>query len=221
MTRTLFKLFTITFILIMLQISTVQASHPYNPERHIPSIHSSTDGESFCVDVKNTSRVTYTTAMNTLTTVLYNTDDGWDELNNGKISFVGHSSGQNCSDMTSTLLSIYKFRYYVLDNPEDFSGGTSAVIDCSTNCVKRYGPTSVSGHTHYDYGHAYLKHTAISTTTTHTINHETGHLLGLIDGDGTCTPTSIMHSVAYGCTTNPAWPTTADINSVIAESNKS
>ncbi|MBD3917614.1 hypothetical protein H8B09_02530 [Paenibacillus sp. PR3] len=156
MKGTFFKIFTsiILLIVMLLQISPVLASHPYSPERRISTIHSSTESESFCVDVKNTSRVTYTTAIDTLKTVLYNSDDGWDQLNNGKIDFVAASGGQNCSDMTSAILSIYEFRYYVLDNPEDFSGGTTPVIDCSTNCVKRYSPTSVSGHTHYAYGHA-------------------------------------------------------------------
>lgn len=54
----------------------------------------------------------------------------------------------------------------------------------------------------------------------HAINHETGHVLGL--ADGTCSggvPTSVMHSIAYGCSSNYAYPTSGDLSSVTTAAN--
>ncbi len=49
----------------------------------------------------------------------------------------------------------------------------------------------------------------------HVINHETGHVLGLQDGDGTCPdPDSVMHSIYYGCEVNAEWPSAEDRASV-------
>ncbi len=217
-----FKFVFFTLIILMfLSTSLAYASHPYNDPggRHMKSLHSSTDSEYWCADVTNTSRVTLTTANDTLWTVL-NDSTGWDQLSD-KVWFVGsYSESGSCSEFSSSYLATRVFRYIVYNWPEDFSGGSTQQISCSTNCVTRSNPTYVNNHNHYDYGVMNLKHTAISTTSTHTINHETGHILGLKDGDGTCTPVSIMHSVAYGCSTNPAKPTSSDISAVNAEADK-
>ncbi|MGH2500449.1 MAG: hypothetical protein ACRDF0_10240 [Candidatus Limnocylindria bacterium] len=43
----------------------------------------------------------------------------------------------------------------------------------------------------------------------HQVNHETGHAVGMGDGDDTC-PDSVMHSVAYGCGSDRDWPSPGD-----------
>lgn len=122
--------------------------------------------------------------------------------------------------MESRYLDMVSIRYYIYTD-------TSNVNPCyGSSCVVRGGQTlthveSDGTATDYTYGIAYLKESTFNgTASNYIINHETGHILGLPDGDGTC-PGSIMHSKDYGCSNGyPSWPYEADKNTVNSESNE-
>ncbi|MDR9507442.1 hypothetical protein RI662_24680, partial [Brevibacillus agri] len=218
--RVMYQCFAVVFLLLILVHSSAFAHHPYSPKRHIQSTHLNSVDEYFCVETKNSSSWSQSDAYKAVRDILY-AEGGWDELANNRIYFMGQGSASNCSNLTSAEEKETTFRYYIEDN----TNSTVTCDDESTtsrfSCVRRYGSIKQSdGHTHYTYGAAYIRSRDLTNGGSHTINHETGHLLGLIDGGptmgSTCTK-SIMHSKAYGCTTNYAQPTADDLDSVDTE----
>lgn len=75
-----------------------------------------------------------------------------------------------------------------------------------------YNYSCPGGICHYGNSHQILRQSHMETfgLQIHVVNHETGHAFGFDDGTpGDCSPPSIMHSAAYGCT-NHYWPTQQD-----------
>ncbi|MGG1664277.1 hypothetical protein [Brevibacillus sp. NRS-1366] len=218
--RRMFQFLTLFLLLMLLVQSTASAHHPYSPKRHIVSTHLRSVDEYFCVETAKSSSWSQKDAYTTIRDILY-AEGGWDELANNRVYFFGQGYNSNCSDLTSAEEKETTFRYYIEDN-------TNSTVKCDDetsfskySCIRRYGLVKQpDGHEHWNYGVAYIRSVDLTNGGSHTINHETGHLLGLIDGGtklgNSCTK-SIMHSRAYGCSTNYAQPTQLDLDSVDAE----
>ncbi|CAJ1000780.1 hypothetical protein ACT91Q_06155 [Brevibacillus thermoruber] len=204
-----FYLITMCLLFVMLFQGGASASHPYDPKRHIESTHYNSVDEYFCIQ-EAVSSIDIADAYDRFKEVLYSRN--YDGLGNDRIYFLKAGSGdKNCSELSSSELEDVKIRYYIKDDTSSNCGSSSY------SCVARAGSVFVDGHYHYDYGMVYLR--TKDYTSDHTINHETGHILGLIDG-GPNAPypsscgQSIMHSKAYGCSTNYANPTADDLESI-------
>jgi hypothetical protein len=79
------------------------------------------------------------------------------------------------------------------------------------SCQWRLYGTECNPTCHYKSSHQLLRqsHMEAYPLQIHTVNHETGHAFGFDDGTGNC-PGSIMHSKAYGCSTDYPFPTQLD-----------
>jgi hypothetical protein len=163
----------------------VTANHPYSPKQHISSVQTNTIADYFCVDATD-SRITRTTvsAYTLIKNILYFRN--YDGLGNlGAINFVQGGSGTTaCSKMTSTELSTMYFRNYIQKTTDPLCDGTHS-------CIKRFLPSTVNGHTHYTYGILTIKDSSLTGVPDYMINHETGHLSGMLDG-GPSAPISLL-----------------------------
>lgn len=196
---------------------TAYAHHPYPTKRHIDSTHLRSVDEYFCIETRDSSTWSQGDAYKFIRDILYE-EGGWDLIGNERVYFMGIGITDNCEDLSSSDESKTTFRYYIEDN-------TNSTVKCDSgstvsrySCVRRYGlSVQPDGHDHYDYGIAFIRSRDLTSGGSHTVNHETGHLLGLVDpAQGNCTK-SIMHSKAYGCSTNYAQPTANDLDSVDSE----
>jgi hypothetical protein len=205
------KLMVITALLLILVQNTAFANHTYSPKRHLSSMGSSTESEYFCVDTSASTLASFSTAYTTLENILYNSS--YDGLAGGKINFVGSTYATQCGGFSAGDLAFYNMRYYIKTN-------TSPACDGTSSCVIRSAAVTVNGHSHYSYEIATIRQTPFTNIPGYMVNHETGHIMGMLDGDQTC-PGSIMHSKDYGCTAlgYPATPTSLDITTVTAEAN--
>ncbi|NBI28891.1 hypothetical protein [Chengkuizengella marina] len=212
------KIITILMIIsmIFLTYSAVLAHHPYNPGRHLASQHGPIT-DVYCADAKASSL-----SLSTILTLIdeaLNHPDGFEDGNEYNLQFANPTyAKEDCSDISSSNLEKISIRYYV--SPEG-CGGYSCIVN------PRGGQTLVhdngKGGTSTDWQYAVLKIRDASFTYSNTkkyiVNHETGHALGLLDGDRTC-PGSIMHSADYSCTGYPDVPTQLDKDTIIEESDQ-
>jgi len=193
--KKLFLIFANILLLSSMFSSIIASAHMvYSPEgRHMSSFHV-TGMDLFCVDVKGASGITNTQALQKLRDKLYNRN--YDGLANGKISLYGDSG--NCSELSN--LSSYVMRYYIKDD-------TSGAPCNGHSCVERFNVINTHNNNNdYEYAKLHLKKSTFTgSVDDYIINHETGHIMGIPDGNGSndC-PGSIMHSVDYGCSNG--WP---------------
>ncbi len=185
--------------------STAEADHPNG--LHLLAMHSSSVHEDFCVLIEDGS-MSWSTARTRIRNTLWvdNPSGDWDGLAGNKVWFV--DEGVPC-DQSPDRASI-ELEYYV------HSSGCGGV-SCQWYS---YFWDSHGGYQDWIYGYVRFKTSHINGSTFlyhHVINHETGHHLGLADGDGSC-PGSIMHSAYYGCS-DLEWPSTADRDQVTYEAN--
>lgn len=171
----------------------------------------STQTELYCADVKN-ALMTLSTAKSKIAVV--NNANSFEGSAPYKIDFQYYPyADKSCRDMTSSDLSQIDVRYYVETDTSAECGGVSCIYVRGGQTLQH----AESDGTATDYGYAILvlkESTMNGTAYDYLVNHETGHALGLLDGNGTC-PGSIMHSADYGCGNGyPDWPTSIDKTTV-------
>lgn len=171
---------------------------------HLRSHHESTN-EEFCVWVEDSS-IAHDTVLSRVRGTLYldNPSEDWDGLTNNKVYFIPYF--RPCPDLS--FRSDIEVEYWAR------SSGCDG-LSCSWKEQPAYNPNTV--HTDYRWAYVRFKTSHLTSGTFwyhHTINHETGHVLGLKDPDwwGQCAD-SVMHSGVYGCT-DREWPSWSDRDKV-------
>ncbi len=211
--------FAITTLLLLLAFSgaSARANHQTSPPKHIGSVHSGFNNEGLCADPSN-SVLSWTTALSHIEGALWTEsrpfDDTWDSQSwdpnalNWRVYFF-ELGGGNCDWLDATQRSAVDIEYWLWDNTN--GGGCISPSSCVNNWTGPYN--GGLGHTEYTKVRVnlYAPYTVGTSGQTnyyrHQVNHETGHVLGLADGDGTC-PDSVMHSMAYRCSQDRSWPST-------------
>lgn len=203
---------------------------------HLDSIHLAYDDENFCVNSTGTSQPSrwsdaYTNAVNAL---WGNSDPAqeWDakawDLGGPawRIWFVGSSDA--CQNLPPEIRGPIEIELWIEDDTRTAAQGAqpyycSASAPADVSCAVRDNPVLfAAGHWNYEFYYLFLyKPYAVGDVNAdgqanfsyHQINHEMGHALGFADGTGSgdC-PSSVMHSKAYGCSTNLRYPSTGDTN---------
>lgn len=163
--------------------------------------------EKYCALIVAPSSSTLSGALSAISTALTGNGSGdYHGLASSKVSFTQQTSA--CSGSVPDGNSI---RYRISSNWNS---------QCGTgyNCSIKSGSFFLhSTHYHYNSSDNFIRDDGL---TNRTINHETGHSLGMADGNGTCpTGGSIMHSITYGCSTSYAYPTSLDRTRVIDNAN--
>ncbi|HEY0641536.1 MAG TPA: hypothetical protein VGD67_28235 [Pseudonocardiaceae bacterium] len=208
-------------LVVLLGLSTVLLAPP--AEAHHPtgwylaSMRSLPQTEQYCVEDRYTSAA-HSYVLNEVrnTLIVENTAWNWDLKRGGKVDF--RTVYTPCRDLNSGTVPTrneVEIEYHVEDTI------TTAPAACGgTSCAAPAGPSWAGplGRTEYTWYNVWLRGSLIKAggdTRRHVVNHETGHVLGLRDGDGSC-PSSIMHPSYYGCpgNGNPAWPTALDHETV-------
>lgn len=165
--------------------------------------------EFYCARIVAPSSTTFSAAKAALATAL--TGGGSSDyhgLNGNKVYFVQDAFQCPGSGSADGHSARYHFRNTWSDVPPF----------CTKNCVAKVGPFYWHNGTHFNYN-SYDVFIRDQSVNNHTINHETGHVLGMADPVfGNCSSVSIMHSTDYGCSTDYAYPTSADRTTVTSNS---
>lgn len=208
MTIASFSLVVATMYILFVSLglgSTAEADHPTGI--HLRSMHSSNVNEDECTLIEDGS-MAWSTARDRIRYTLWidNPSEDWDGLAGNKVYFI--EGAYPCNQDPNR--SAFELEYWVHSSG---CGGTSC--QWFSNYWGSHG-----GYNDYNYGYVRFKTSHINGSTSlyhHVISHETGHHLGLADGDGSC-PGSIMHSAYYGCS-NLEWPSSGDRDQVTYEAN--
>lgn len=198
------------------------ASHLSWDSRHLGRMHTASSNEDFCTETSQTTR-SWSTIQTNISNALWvdppSADEKWDAkewdpiVGNYKVWFVAHWSNP-CQLMSSSERGPITIEYRAWDNTS-----TPCGFNPSSCAIGDFLYTDSKGHSAYLYYliNLYAPYTAgeiYPTYYRHQVNHETGHAMGLLDGDGTC-PVSVMHSSAYGCTSDRSFPSPGDTASEI------
>jgi hypothetical protein len=218
------KLWLPAFVLalIALPAQAAQASdiHP-DSRAHLHNMHYAAS-EQFCVESHDTAKLSNSSARSFLTQTLTGLEDykTWNGLGGGRIDL--RSTLKNCTAYDATTRATIEIEVHYNWDWSSVCGGSWGYY----NCVVHDNPVWNADYGHYDsrWAYVYLVYSSggeLSDRGRAFINHEFGHVFGLMDA-GDCDPPSIMHStlVGYGCDNwlNP-WPSQADFNSVVAVMN--
>lgn len=170
--------------------------------------------EDYCVDSQTGSMSADTAGVRVRDTLVVGSPH-WDGTGNWRMDLWKAPS--RCTAYTDR--NWIELEYRVADNWSGTCGGGYAQY----SCVSHYTPiyTSQYNHYHYTWDNSFLVVTHMDgdyTEYRELINHESGHLFGLLDGNGSSDcPGSLMHNRWYGCSNWPNWyPSTGDFNSVVA-----
>lgn len=202
-------------VLLRLLAPTAEASHPWLSHTHLVTIHSASELEEYCVQVDPPNTVHFNQMSQLIREALWlnNPSESWDGLAERRIWFWPGTGLQCDQDAVGRARS--EIEYRLITNctfSRAWMDGT--YIDDSLNGGWTKAQIRLCD---WNLRNAFIAH--------HTINHETGHALGLNDGGPTIEPTdpgvrdktcsiSIMHSGAYGCT-DLEWPTSSDRHCVV------
>ncbi len=197
------------------QAADASHAHPQSDTQHIYGLHWSSPNhglwdEDYCAQSYDYSVITTEALQAKLQTLIYNA--GWDGIGSGNVdiwptAYSCESYIPNDSDVEVRLSII---------------SSTTSVCGFEVSCVKFAWPYYVNSQIKdYFQGVVWLKTFHVnplsSDSATATINHEFGHVLGLLDGGGADCGISIMHQLDY-CSPQPPyvlWPNQADKDSVV------
>lgn len=177
--------------------------------RDVVSVHNPFDYEDYCWDTSGSSQINDQAAQDKLTSVLFpgpsHAAEAWPGLTASSglnvLLFAPISGGcPTTGPEYATSDDYIKYRFVNNLNLPDYCWDHDPVTGAQTvpyNCVGTFNPTCstvdcsaaaggcVPGeHCHYKHRHVNLKDTTMTSITDvviHTINHETGHVLGLLD----------------------------------------
>lgn len=204
-----------------------QAHHPHSGsyQPHLNDMHSWTpyegiDDEHFCVEVISGS--THATALSSVNRALFSTGTPrWDLATlsdgstNARIDIYGKPN--RCSSYAQSERNKIDFEFHVRSS----NAGVPACGSDDVSCVTFDLPVRSPSGSHYDYEWSYVFLDANHLGSNQLINHEVGHVFGLMDGgpwsgtwDTSCS-VSLMPLPYYGCPNNNfSKPTDNDIRSV-------
>lgn len=204
---------------------------------NIASMHDATEDEYVCINYLSGDDSSHNETETRVRGTLYldtppSGETNWDELaydaseDHYRVWFIVRSTA--CQSLSTSLRNATPIEVWVqevTENTPPCSESETNPEEDGGNCAWKdgaYVSHVIDGDTHYDYAKGfnlyndYYIGSSTESLWRHTINHEIGHVLGLLDGDGTC-PQSIMHSSAYDpCTIDYPWPQELDINSASA-----
>lgn len=201
------------------------ASASHRSGTHIGSVHSGGATENFCA--REIDGAGWYTAMQRAKDAIYVSSwdaRAWDAVQGQyKLWFVGQDSN-DCPNLPPEIYANVWIEFELhWENYENCGSATCSIVFLENPYNGPYG------HTEYGIarGKMYSRYMTGATNPPcctsfylHQVNHETGHIVGLADGT-TCSPTSIMHSADYGCSSTgwPSRPTSTDITSAEAIAN--
>lgn len=157
------------------------ACHGFPDFRHAVSIHSNLDYEDYCWDTSGSSVIDNAEAEYMLAGTLFpgpeHEDEAWPGLDSAyglnPLWFIPMGTCGVHSDLTAAFI---QYTFVNDTNLPGYCGGYS--------CVGHFNQTCSGDHCNYRHEHVNLRDQTMSGTTAvvlHTINHETGHVLGLLD----------------------------------------
>lgn len=215
-----------SLILAAMQASPASAhgSHSGWDQPHLSDMHTWTpyhgiEDEEFCVNI--ISGATHSYALSRIKSALFSTGTpSWHlmTLSNGSTDArVDLRPMDNPCTSYGDRRAQIDYEYWVRSNNSVVPACGSDNVSCVTFEVQTRAASG--SHVHYDWGYVHMDADHLGSNTL--INHETGHILGLMDGGpyvsyhGGC-PSSIMHLAYYGCGGNSGLtkPTDNDISSI-------
>lgn len=206
------------------------------PVLHITTMHhGDSNWEFICVDNTRTNPpVAISTIYNKVKATLWeeNPDRDWDNVDGTRRVFWSVFAGDDYKDCDWLYYNdrptydeiIVKYR--ADDDTSNAPCGDGDGVDEGISCVYHDGPVTFEGHSDFHYAYAHIERDRFTVSTDarrrHTINHETGHVLGFADPGVGNQPNgcydqngnpivSVMHSSFY-CPgfTDYQWPTDGD-----------
>ena len=194
-------------------------AHPTSDGQHIESLHyyswedQGTQGEDICAQSYDTSVIT-TDQFKGYLQVLYN--QGWDGTGSGRVD--NYFTSYSCESYDLSTASWIDVRASVVADASAYGCQSSSCVVFAFNIY--YGGLIL-----HRQGQMWIRTDHIQYATpsrTSTINHEFGHVLGLLDPPygGPCGtfPSSVMHQYSdYGCPVGSyiEWTYAADMSSVV------
>ncbi|HEY0639156.1 MAG TPA: hypothetical protein VGD67_16010 [Pseudonocardiaceae bacterium] len=193
---------------------------PHLSHMHEWTAYEGEKDEHFCVQI--ISGASHSTALSSINRALFSTGTPrWDlatlsdGTTNARIDI--YHKPNSCSSYPQAERNTIDIEYHVRASNASVPACGGDNISCVVFDLPRL---SLSGtHYHYDWSYVYLDADHLGSN--QLINHETGHVFGLMDGgprsgtwDTSCSA-SIMHLPYYGCAANTySKPTDNDIRSV-------
>lgn len=219
--RDVWVLVALAAIGLLAASSIASASH--RSGLHVGSMHAAGASEHWCVQPETYGSANWPTAASNITNAVYTPGSWnlrvWDPTFSGyKIDFVAHTATTCAGDPNRSVMWI-EYRLYS-DNTSNCGAKTCSIVLHTNRYNGPYGHLETGLAVVQLYG-PYTTGAEISPYYLHQVNHETGHTIGLADGDGTCSPSSIMHSKAYQCSSDLSYPSSSDLTSVDNIANNS
>ncbi len=209
---------TIVLVAAILGARTVEATHGSGTV-HQKLVHrgatsigywNSADDENWCPE-SHTSYMLPATLGTRVEDALQNSSPRWRNVSNGLVEYA--RTLKACADYLDR--NWIEIEYHV---SKTNSENPAKLCDENLSCVQHYTSVWTGAHTDYLWQWVNLDYDNIkfdTATNRRAINHETGHVYGLLDGEGTCTPESIMHNIWYYCTYSGSTPTSGDLQGVL------
>ncbi|MEU6078385.1 hypothetical protein [Micromonospora sp. NPDC047074] len=204
--------------------ASAHGSHSGWEQRHLADMHTWTayhgiEDEEFCVNI--IGGATHSYALSRIKSALFNTGTpSWHLMTKSDGSTdvrIDIRPMDNACSSYGERRSQIDYEYWVRPNNSVVPACGSDNVSCVTFDVQTRAASG--SHVHYEWGYVHMDADHLGSDTL--INHETGHIFGLMDGGpnvsyhGGC-PSSLMHLAYYGCSGNAGLtkPTDNDISSV-------